>query len=462
MIDSILLSDVGAATASVFCDIVASHATKESAIMSEENLRLQGIYDKMKTFRLHHERKEIAVLDLSTASFAENEGVPPGKDELYLDFQLEDKPEMRIQLDKSTSFSFELGGVEGFPHPFYCHPRLSYSEDDDGVVDTVTLNVNVTDDVVLKATLSGFQGSSEDVKDTIDNNYYRDYFLRLGFPLPFGGDGHVPLLGSVCHFHTVAIRKAALQKILSLLGNPLTLGRKQQNILNEMKNLSVAYPDHVNIREAANRYKDSAETNHQFQAARELYQTVQGVGDVGTIFQLRLEHGTSGAMCLSQTPEHEAAWQIEPPEDQATMPLSSLAGFEARLGTATIFDETDIVRAGLRIHPTRGGFVLKYEGVYSAEAIFVFDESAEQFLETEEDREQFLNRVNRTLYSDQSNITHNHAKLEGMTVKLILLNIGMNSLKDRLEELGIDTATVDEGQEGPAGEAGGVEDADED
>jgi hypothetical protein len=90
------------------------------------------------------------------------------------------------------------------------------------------------------------------------------------------------------------------------------------------------------------------------------------------------------------------------------------------------------------------GFVLTFgHGVYKVAAVFFFDESCHEFSSDDN----FIARVNLTLAPVYETGRQMVTRLDGVTVRLLFLQIGLTPIQKQLDLLGIDTSVSAESEE---------------
>jgi hypothetical protein len=283
-----------------------------------------------------------------------------------------------------------------------------------------------------------------DVKSAIDDNRAALYLSNMG-AINFRTGEPVPLidrslLGSTFELETIKIVKRLVVDGIATGSNESVQIDPQDDDLHK---LIQVLPDHHGLAQASNRLKALKHINTKLCLTRDLFESVVASCPEGPLFRWKLKDGHRGCH-ISSRGDDTPSWTLEPSTtEEATVLLSSLAYFSVSLSGIPICSPKEMDRPSFL--GDAPGFVLAFgHGVYKVAAVFFFDESCHEFSADDN----FIARVNLTLAPVYETGRQMVTRLDGVTVRLVFLQIGLTPiLQAQLDLLGIDTSVSAESEE---------------
>lgn len=301
------------------------------------------------------------------------------------------------------------------------------------VCDVETIKVEISNAASVIGSLENLSSTLEEVQDMIDCNRHTLYFSELGMfdaetRLPIPQRDHC-LDGSTVLIKKIKIAEDAIQSALSLrheLPAEEVLGGEDD----DLKNLSIANPNHKGLRLAVEEHRALEKRNRMLKISRDLVQSVEASYPGGCL-RFKLGEGR-----LQNTLDGNAAWTFfESPREEASIPVSSISCIQIMLANMKLSGPMGPMFYTRQRWTENGTLFLKYS--HDITAVFLPDESWNALV----DNFPVIDYIDHKLMSGP-NVTTNYAGPEPeseLTMKLFWLQIGLGVIRNHLDVLGIDT-----------------------
>jgi hypothetical protein len=270
----------GEKAASVYCDVLARDMALTNQKLLNENTQWAPFLESLTHLELYTGTREPdtsnvpIIIDLSSFQFQSSDY------EYNVSSVIPDTP-----LDEIHGFRCKLSGLNlgTRRHAFTSCPRLSIDKDN-----MIHMEYQISEEITLTASVVNCQGTTDELRHTIENNYYTGHFSTLGMQMftdtgepfsLFNGTGHVPLNGAICQFRVLSIKKAIVQPVLAALagrGADPSTGTTDAglSLFDDTVQLATAFPNHAAISEVTREYKKLSTANQELTLARNIYQSV--------------------------------------------------------------------------------------------------------------------------------------------------------------------------------------------
>jgi hypothetical protein len=252
------------------------------------------------------------------------------------------------------------------------------------------------------------------------------------------------LFGAVLRPWRLSIRKKTWQPTVDLITT------EPSEYAKEVGTLSKAYPGYQGLRKAAALIVE----NEKLKLAYDYYQTVRICGASGEILTCKLMDGTVRVPGMATRSESEIvpSWRVPISQEVAPVSLSSLWAFTLSLAGVTVSDRS-YNGQNMQYVRSPGGFGFKETGHNDIETHFDYDEIFLNFYGEGFSFETFWSRLERTIDPPDVNVIYPEGitELGGMTVRPAFVQFGLEKIRPRLKELGIELPTEHDSVEGKKG-----------
>jgi len=314
--------------------------------------------------------------------------------------------------------------------------------------DTIELEYFLSDSVSVIGSIENINGTIDEVQSMVDDNRHAFYFSLLGSvnahtgvanPMLARLFGNDCLDGSSLYIHTVKTSKELIQPILDI-EHQVEHESSKDSETNDLHILSRAVPYRKDLVKATEQRETLLRQNMVLALSRSLFQTLR-VNHSEGLFSVELEEGNRFNY------QDQSFWRFYVPSDKmATIPLSSIVHVNTRLSSIPwSLPEGPLYIAQPQFLEDTFFLVLKYNG--SLTAYYSWDETVQ---DVDEDAlpDGLLNYVIHKLHSTQPGATTNYQGPEpDLTMRLVCLDVCLETIRDRLDALGIAYDTDEHGEQ---------------
>jgi hypothetical protein len=410
---------------SVYFDYVARDTREENDSLK----KAPGSSPKLSEFKLSHDKKEIAAMQLSDYDkrIETSDGVGG-----YI-YSLVGTPTINLELVQRFGFS-----IGGFMTPLgdlkACRIGRRILFDGKG---NLKMGIVVKEGVFLNGRLTDYPGCREDIQDLIQSHGTLDKFFMCldgkdfltGEPIMEGRDGVEPLLGAVFHLESLYLRETVIRRMLKLdATNPAPH-------VKDFGNLARAYSSHSSLKWALTLINE----NENWKVRNEFYQTLFLSGKLGEIATLKMSQGNifdNGF--VSSNGEDVETWQCRIPDDErVSFDVASLKNLKVHLGNATVFDGSQ--GYAFQLMHFQQGFILSYEQEPWTVLSFLYDDTS---LVSEESINpvEHHHRLLKTILPDNTGIHGDVSSLEDFQISLYCVRFPLDAVRSCLKEIKVQLA----------------------